>query len=203
MTQPAPRPREVEYDERTALVVVDVQNDFADPNGNLYVSGGEEVVLAANREIEHAKEAGALIVYTQDWHPESTPHFAKDGGTWPTHCVQGTWGAKLHPDLVVEGPVVQKGVDGGDGYSGFSVRDPKSGDETSTELERILREHTIERVVVVGLAKDVCVKETVLDAVRKDFETIVINDATRAVNLEVGDDEKAEAAMREAGARMC
>ena len=95
-----------EYDAETALVVVDMQNDFACPEGSLYVPGGDEVVPVVNREIERALEAGAFVVYTQDWHPESTPHFEKDGGIWPVHCVAGTWGAELHPDLRVEGPVV-------------------------------------------------------------------------------------------------
>jgi nicotinamidase/pyrazinamidase len=202
MVEPAPHPQGIDYDERTALVVVDVQNDFADPNGSLYVQGGEEVVLAANREIERAREAGAFIVYTQDWHPETTPHFEKDGGVWPTHCVQGTWGAELHNDLVVAGPVVRKGVDGSDGYSGFSVRDPESGEEAPTELERLLREHGTERVVVVGLAQDVCVKETVLDACRLGFDTAVVRDATAAVNLRPADEAEADQAMRGAGASL-
>jgi nicotinamidase/pyrazinamidase len=140
MIEPAPHPEGVDYDERSALVVVDVQNDFADPNGSLYVRGGEEVVLAANREIERAKEAGALVVYTQDWHPETTPHFEKDGGIWPVHCVRDTWGAELHPDLKIQGEIVRKGTGGEDGYSGFTVRDPSSGDEAPTALEGMLRE---------------------------------------------------------------
>ena len=74
---------------------------------------------------------GGLVVYTQDWHPERTPHFDTDGGTWPVHCVRDTWGAQFHPPLDVLGdaPVIRKGTDGGDGYSGFTVRDPESGDE--------------------------------------------------------------------------
>jgi nicotinamidase/pyrazinamidase len=75
------------YDATTALVVVDLQNDFADPDGSLYVRDAEVVIDVANAEIEAARAAGALIVYTQDWHPPDTPHFAKDGGTWPVHCV--------------------------------------------------------------------------------------------------------------------
>lgn len=188
------------YGETTALLVVDVQNDFAHPEGNLSVPGGEDVVRAVNREIERAKQAGALVVYTQDWHPETTPHFEKDGGTWPTHCVQGTWGAEFHADLVVDGPVVKKGVDGGDGYSGFSVRDPASGDESATELDRILRDHGVEHVIVTGLAQDVCVKETVLDARRLGYDTVVLKNATAAVNLQPGDEDKAYEAMIEAGA---
>ncbi|MGZ6140529.1 MAG: isochorismatase family protein, partial [Myxococcaceae bacterium] len=105
------------YDDRTVLVVVDVQNDFADPAGGLSVRGGEGILPAVNREVTAAQESGALVVYTQDWHPESTPHFAKDGGVWPVHCVAGTWGAELHPGLAVAAaaPRVRKGSNGEDG----------------------------------------------------------------------------------------
>ena len=85
------------YDERTALVVVDVQNDFADPSGSLYVREGEQVVPVVNAEIAQAVAAGALTVYTQDWHPPHTPHFKQDGGIWPVHCVEDTWGSAFHP----------------------------------------------------------------------------------------------------------
>src|SRR6266511_4309210 len=108
-------PLMAKYDPQTALIVVDIQNDFADPGGSLYVRGGEEVVPVVNREIELAAAAGATVVYTQDWHPESTPHFAKDGGIWPVHCVQGTWGAEFHPELHVEGEVGRKGSGGEEG----------------------------------------------------------------------------------------
>ena len=115
------------YDSTTALLVVDLQNDFADPAGGLYVKGGEEVVRPVGVEVGAAQNAGAAVVYTQDWHPATTPHFEKDGGVWPVHCVHDTWGAELHPDLLVQGPVVRKGTSGEDGYSAFSVRDPLSG----------------------------------------------------------------------------
>ena len=191
-----------DYDATTALLVVDVQNDFADPKGSLYVTGGEEVVSGVNRELERVRSSGATAVYTQDWHPESTPHFQKDGGIWPVHCVMETWGVKLHPDLRVEGEVVRKGSGGEDGYSGFTVRDPKSGAETPTELEGKLRSRGIEKVVIVGLATDYCVKETALDAAAKGFDTVVLSDAVRAVNLEPGDGERALDGMRAAGARV-
>ncbi len=189
----------MDYDSHTALVVVDVQNDFADPDGGLHVPGGHEVVPVVNHEIDRARRAGATVVYTQDWHPPSTPHFQTEGGHWPVHCVQGTWGAELHPDLDVVGHVIQKGSGGEDGYSGFSVRDPTSGDEQDTALESILRQASVERVVVVGLAADVCVKDTALDAARRGFDTTVLRDATRAVELEPGDGERAEEELRAAG----
>jgi nicotinamidase/pyrazinamidase len=194
--------RTARYDARTALIVVDVQNDFADPSGSLSVAGGNEVPAAANEEIRVALAAGAVVVYTQDWHPESTPHFRKDGGIWPVHCVGGTWGAELHPSLHVEGEIVRKGTDGRDGYSGFSVRDPVSGETEPTTLERILRERGVERIVVAGLATDYCVVETVLDATRLGFATSVLSDAIRAVELEPGDGERAIRRMREAGAKV-
>jgi nicotinamidase/pyrazinamidase len=192
----------VDYDRSTALVVVDVQNDFADPKGSLYVGEGERVVPLANREIERALAAAALVVYTQDWHPAQTPHFQAGGGAWPEHCVQYTWGAQLHPDLRVAGEVVRKGQGGEDGYSGFTVRDPVTGAEAATPLEELLRHRGIRRVVVVGLATDYCVKETALDAVRLGFDTVVLGGLVRAVDLQPGDGERALAAMRAAGARV-
>jgi len=190
------------YDERTALLVVDLQNDFADPAGSLFVPGGDAIVSQVNDEIVRARAAGALVVYTQDWHPPSTPHFAKDGGIWPVHCVQGTWGAELHPALRVEGEIVRKGEDGRDGYSGFSVRDPASGETSATALETLLRERGIERLVICGLATDYCVVETVADARRLGFPVEVIAAAIRAVDLEPGDGDRAIARMRDAGAEV-
>lgn len=193
----------VEYDNKTALIVVDMQNDFADPEGSLYVKGGEETVTFINGEIERAEAAGALIVYTRDWHPPDTPHFAKDGGIWPVHCVRDTWGSEFHPKLkVVDGPVVHKGVGGEDGYSAFTVRDPRSGHEQETQLESILREHGIERVVICGLATDYCVKSSALDARELGFEVTVPNDGVRAVDLEPGDGEHALEAIVAAGGRI-
>lgn len=190
------------YDPETALVVVDVQNDFADPQGTLYVRGGEEVVPVVNQEVERALEAGALVVYTQDWHPESTPHFQKDGGIWPVHCVRDTWGAALHPDLDVKGEVLRKGSGGEDGYSGFTVRDPRTGEESPTGLAELLRGRGITRVVVLGIATDYCVKETAVDAARLGFRTQVLTEGIRAVDLQPGDGDRAIAAMREAGAEV-
>jgi len=190
------------YDSTTALVVVDVQNDFADPAGSLAVAGAGEVLARANLEIGRALQAGALVVYTQDWHPSSTPHFAKDGGVWPVHCVADTWGAEFHPRLRVEGEVVRKGISGEDGYSGFTMRDPVSGEETPTPLEGMLRERGIRRVVVCGLATDYCVNATVLDARRLGFETVVLVDACAPVNLQPDDGAQALAAMHSAGAEL-
>jgi nicotinamidase/pyrazinamidase len=189
------------YDPRTALVVVDVQNDFADPDGGLAVNGGADIVPTINGEIAMARSAGALVVFTQDWHPPSTPHFAKDGGIWPVHCVADTWGAELYPslDADVAAPRIRKGANGEDGYSGFTMRDPVTGETTPTELEGLLHDRGIERIVVCGLATDYCVNATALDARRLGFPTFVLLDAVRAVNLEQGDGARALDAMQAAG----
>ncbi len=189
----------VEYAADVALVVVDMQVDFGSPDGSLYVSGGEETLPVIDVELAAAEAAGAPVFYTQDWHPPTTPHFAKDGGIWPVHCVQDTPGAQLLPDLRVIGPVVRKGSDGADGYSGFSVRDPVSGDTTATELGALLDEAGVRRVIVVGLAGDYCVKETALDGRRLGYQVSVPLGATRFVNLQPGDDDRAVEELRSAG----
>jgi nicotinamidase/pyrazinamidase len=192
----------IEYEEGTALLVVDVQNDFADSKGSLYVQGGEEVVPVINREIGRARAADVPIAYTMDWHPPETPHFAKYGGKWPEHCVRETWGAELHPDLEVAGEVVHKATGDEDGYSGFSVEHLPTGQRRDTGLERILRARGVHKVVIAGLTTDYCVKETALDAVEKGFETTVLTEAIRAVDLESGDGDRALAHIERAGVKL-
>jgi len=187
------------YGPNAALIVVDVQNDFADPAGSLFVQRAGEILPMVNSEARIASEAGAIVAYTQDWHPESTPHFQKDGGVWPVHCVRDTWGAELHPTLNVIGPIVQKGSNGEDGYSGFTMRDPATGETIPTALEALLREHAVENVVIVGLATDYCVSATALDAIKLGFRTEVLQDAIASVDLQVGDGERAKSAMLSAG----
>ena len=187
------------YDHRTALVVVDVQNDFADPAGSLSVPDGEAVVDIVNAEAAAAQAAGAVVVATQDWHPPDTPHFAKDGGTWPVHCVHDTWGAELHPRLRVAGERIRKGTGGEDGYSGFTVADPETGVTAPTGLADLLHDRNVEKVVVVGLATDYCVKATALDAVRLGFATTVLTDGVRPVEVEPGDGRRALDEMAAAG----
>jgi nicotinamidase/pyrazinamidase len=190
------------YDEHSALLVVDVQNDFADPNGTLYVEGGEQIVPLVNREIDRAAAAGAVVVYTQDWHPPSTPHFEVHGGRWPVHCVRATWGADLHPELQVVGERIRKATGPEDGYSGFSVEHLPSGERRGTGLDGLLRSRAVERIVIVGLATDYCVKETALDGLRLEYDTTVLRDAVRAVELQPGDGAHALAAVSDAGARL-
>lgn len=187
------------YDRTTALLLIDVQNDFADPGGALAVAGGDAIIPFLNRQVGAARRSGALVAYTQDWHPASTPHFARDGGIWPVHCVMDTWGAELHPNLLVDGPRVRKGSAGEDGYSGFSTRDPGTGRESPTELDGLLRGAGIERLVIAGLATDYCVKATALDAIRLGYPTRILADGIRPVDLAPGDGVRALAEMAAAG----
>lgn len=186
------------YSPSVALVVVDLQNDFADPSGSLSVAGGAEIVPLVNTEVGRAQDAGAGVYYTQDWHPASTPHFARDGGTWPVHCVQETWGAQLYPDLSVKGPIVRKGNHGEDGYSGFTMR-YDGGSPVPTELDQMIAHGGATRLVVCGLATDYCVKATALDGIRLGYETAVLLDAIRPVNLQPGDGTRAIDEMEAAG----
>ena len=192
------------YGPSSALIVVDVQNDFADPAGSLAVAGGAAIIPTINREIEAAREGGAIVVATQDWHPPVTPHFAKDGGIWPVHCVADTWGAELHPDLALPGdaPRVRKGVNGEDGYSGFTTRDPVTGETARTELDVLLKKTGVNRVTVVGLATDYCINATALDAIELGYRVNVLVDACAAVDLAPGDGDRALAGLDAAGVDM-
>ena len=178
---------------RRALIVVDVQNDFC-PGGALGVAGGDEVVAPLNRLIEEFLSRGDLVFKSRDWHPPVTPHFQAYGGTWPVHCVQHTPGAEFHPALSTDPRVrvVTKGEGLTDQYSAFD----------QTGLAETLRREGVEEVWVGGLATDYCVKNTVLDALREGFRVKAVSDAMRAVNLQPGDDQRALAEMRAAGAEI-
>lgn len=189
-----------DYTPQAALLVVDMQNDFADPEGSLHVSGGDAIVGVVNDHIRAARDGGATVVLTQDWHPAETPHFTKDGGTWPVHCVRGTWGAALHPDLDQEADlVVRKGTGGEDGYSAFTLIDPDTEERRPTGLAGYLRERGITATVVVGLAADVCVKATALDARELGLDCTVLWEATRPVEMEAGDGDRAAEQLADAG----
>jgi nicotinamidase/pyrazinamidase len=189
------------YRPGVALIVVDVQNDFADPKGSLSVAGGAEVIPTINEQINLARNNGALVVATQDWHPVHTPHFAKDGGIWPDHCVRDTWGAEFHPALETheDTRIVRKGTNGEDGYSAFTMRDATTGDTIPTGLADVLNAEGIDEVVVTGLATDYCVRATALDSARLGFHTYLLTDAVAGVNLKPGDGDAAIAEMEAAG----
>jgi nicotinamidase/pyrazinamidase len=190
-----------EMTSTTALIVVDMQNDFGHPDGSLFVEGGDTIVGAINAEIEAAAAAEGTVVLTQDWHPESTQHFIDDGGVWPRHCVAGTWGAELVNGLDPNhraSAVVRKGTNGEDGYSAFSMREPGGEVDIPTGLAGLLHERAIDRVVVAGLATDVCVAATALSAASAGFETVVLWDATRPVSPDADTAERVLADLADA-----
>lgn len=176
-----------------ALIVVDVQNDFC-PGGALAVPEGDKVVEPLNRLIKEFLDNGEMVVKSRDWHPAITKHFAAYGGVWPPHCVQETYGAEFHKELIDDPRivVVSKGLGDKDCYSAF--------DETN--LEEKLKAKGIEELVVGGLATDYCVKNTVLDGLKKGFKVKAVKDAMRAVDLNKSDGEKAIEEMKEAGAEI-
>jgi nicotinamidase/pyrazinamidase len=191
----------IDYGPGTALLVVDVQNDFADPKGSLHVAGAEAILPVVNEQVALARTGRALVVYTQDWHPRHTPHFARDGGTWPVHCVGETWGAELYPtlDCPAGSPLIRKGTQGEDGYSAFTMRDPDTGATVPTPLATLLHEAGVDTVVIVGLATDYCVRHTALDAVGLGLHATVLTDAVAAVNVTPDDGERALADLADAG----
>ena len=172
-----------------ALIIVDVQRDFC-PGGALPIPHGDEVVPVINAWVEAARKAGVPVFASRDWHPADHLSFKPQGGEWPDHCVQGTEGAAFHPDLKLpsEAEIITKGdrLDK-DQYSAFDA----------TGLADALRRLGVKRVFVAGLAQDVCVRATALDAVRDGFETHLVAGATRPVTAEGG--RAALAEMRGAG----
>ncbi|MBS5450854.1 MAG: bifunctional nicotinamidase/pyrazinamidase [Coriobacteriia bacterium] len=200
-----------------ALLIIDVQNDFC-PGGTLAVADGDAVVPVANELIAQFAAQGLPIVATQDWHPAGHVSFASahpghaigellelpGGGAqmlWPDHCVQDTPGAELHPDLDVTRitHVVHKGCDPArDSYSAFFDNDHVS----ATGLDAWLREHSVDELVVCGLACDYCVKYSVLDALALGYAVSLPRTGTRAVDATPGDGERTLQEMTAKGAHI-
>ena len=165
-----------------ALIVVDVQNDFC-PGGRLAVPRGDEVVQPLNFFIRMFSAAGGIIFYTYDWHPADHCSFIEQGGPWPTHCMQNTVGALLHPQLSVE-----VGVNAYHFYKG-ALRDKEEYSGFCGVMEMILK-RSAQRVFIGGLATEYCVKATALDAV-KMLPTCLLTSCIRAVDAQPGDGQKA------------
>jgi nicotinamidase/pyrazinamidase len=184
---------------RSALLVVDVQNDFC-PGGALVVPRGDEVVPALNRVVADAAAAGAPVYASRDWHPAVTTHFKEYGGPWPPHCVQGTPGAAFHPDLKLppSAIVITKGED--PQHPGYSAFDGRTADGRSLLDE--LRARGVNHLIVGGLATDYCVRQSVLDARRHGFDVTLLEDAVKGVEVTPGDSERAIEEMRAAGVRV-
>jgi len=178
-----------------ALILVDIQNDFC-PGGALAVSEGDQIVPAANRLMSKFR----LVISTEDWHPANHISFQERGGPWPPHCVQGTWGAELHPDLQT-GAIAhyfrKASSPDKDDYSEFAGKDDRG-----RTLNEVLRSHGVKELFVVGLATDYCVLETVLDGLKHGYEVCVVTDAVRAVNVRPDDGDAALQKMSDRGARL-
>jgi nicotinamidase/pyrazinamidase len=173
-----------------ALLIIDFQNDFTS-GGALAVPGGDEIAEPVKRLADQFDHVFA----TRDWHPPDHASFATEGGPWPVHCVQGTHGAELHPamrDVEVDA-IVDVGVERDDeGYSGFE----------KSKLADLLHEAGVDEVAVVGLATDYCVRASAIDACHEGFDTTVVTDAIRAVEVNPGDGERALEDMERAGAKL-
>lgn len=174
-----------------ALLIIDVQIDFC-PGGSLPIEDGDQVVPVLNEWIEAACVKEIPVYASRDWHPHKHPSFKENGGLWPVHCLQDSLGAGFHPDLnLPEGTVlISKGVR-------FDHDQNSAFDQTGLAVQ--LQKDGIRRLYVGGLAEDVCVLATVLDACHEGFETVLISDATRAITQDGG--RAARETMRASGAR--
>ncbi len=198
---------------RTALVVVDVQPDFM-PGGPLGVTGADELVAPVSALLRSARFAH--VVATQDWHPadhvsfasqhpgrqpfETVSLYGREQTLWPDHCIQGSAGAALHPGVDWDrvALILRKGGNRAvDSYSGFRHNWNAAGVRPPTGLAGALRELGVDSVVIVGIARDVCVKWTAEDAVAAGFSTTVIWDLTRPVDA--GTDDAVRAGLEAAG----
>ena len=185
--------------DHPALLIVDLQNDFC-PGGALPVADGDRIVPTANRLAAQTAVLGLPVYASRDWHPADSLHFAAHGGPWPAHCVAGTAGARLHPDLALPSGamIVTKGSTREEhGYSAFEGRVAGRG-----LLLDDLRARGVDHLVVCGLATDYCVRASVLDARAHGLGVTVVEDAIRAVDVAPGDGTRALAEMRQAGATL-
>ena len=181
----------------SALLIIDVQNDFC-PGGALPVPEGDRVVPVLNRYITLFHERKLPVIASRDWHPAITSHFRDYGGIWPVHCVQGSEGARFHPDLDLpaDAVVLSKGQDPSkDSYSAFQATT-----ESGVPFPELVKELGIGKLYVGGLATDYCVKASVLDGLRFGLSVLLLDDAVRGVDLNPGDSDKAIDEMTRAGA---
>lgn len=167
---------QLDYRKQDALLVVDMQNDFCE-GGALPVEGGKALVPGINSEIRAARDAGALVVASRDWHPIDHASFEHRGGAWPVHCVQDTSGAAFHPDLDYTDDTIRVSKATAFNVDAYSAFD-------GTGLGAYLMERGIRRIIVCGLAMDVCVQATASDARREGFEVVLLSGLTEPVDAE-------------------
>lgn len=200
---------------KTALLLVDLQNDFC-TGGALAVNESELVIDIANKAIEICQQKQIDIIASQDWHPANHLSFAINSGTqigdigelngvtqvwWPTHCVQGEYGAQFHPALNQQAisEFFTKGENPQvDSYSAFFDNDRVS----QTRLHTWLQAQQISHLIIMGIATDYCVKFTVLDALKLGYHVDVLTEGCRGVNLAPDDSRKALQEMEEHGAKL-
>lgn len=180
-----------------ALLIIDVQNDFC-PGGALAVPDGDAVVPVLNEYIRRFRERGLPVYASRDWHPPETSHFEAWGGPWPPHCVQGTAGAELHPDLELPESATLVSAGTGPEDDGYSAFEGESDDGTA--LPTMLRQEGVTRLFVGGLATDYCVRASVLDAAQRQLQPVLLLDAVRGIDVEPGDVSRAFNEMLAAGA---
>ena len=176
----------------SAIIAVDIQNDFC-PGGALPVPDGDAVVYSMNLYITKFSKMGLPVYFTRDWHPQNHISFKTNGGIWPEHCVQETYGAELHKKLLIpsRAVIISKGISpDNEGYSGFE----------ETDLDKRLKAKNIRQLFIGGLATDYCVKSTVLDALHAGFDVVFLSDASKGVDVNTGDSEQAIDEMLREGA---
>ncbi|REF28094.1 nicotinamidase/pyrazinamidase [Xenorhabdus cabanillasii] len=200
---------------KTALLLIDLQNDFC-TGGTLAVKESEEVIEIANKAIELCQQHNISVIATQDWHPSNHMSFAINSGQpvgelgelngipqiwWPVHCVQGQSGADFHPALNQSAiqEIFRKGENSQiDSYSAFFDNDRKN----ATRLHSWLSEQHINRLLILGIATDYCVKFTVLDALEHGYETYLVVEGCRGVNIQADDSQQAIEEMAAKGAKL-
>ncbi len=191
----------VPLEKDSALIVVDVQNDFCS-GGALGIPEGESVIPELNRWIRAFRDAGLPIAYSRDWHPSDHCSFIAQGGPWPPHCIRGTQGAEFREGLVVEGTLFCKAFGAGaDAYSAFQARKQgvPDGPLEEVSLPAWLKTKGVRHLYIGGLATDYCVKHTALDALRDQFRVTIIGEGVRGVDVKPGDSERAIQEMKQAG----
>ncbi|MDR2468458.1 MAG: bifunctional nicotinamidase/pyrazinamidase, partial [Spirochaetaceae bacterium] len=174
--------------KHSAFLIIDVQNDFCS-GGALAVHDAEAIISPLNKFSHQFTDNGSPVIATQDWHPAQHCSFTVQGGTWPEHCLQGSWGAELHHDLDLRpiSCIMRKGINRiMDSYSAFYENDRT----TATGLAGMLKARSITTVYLGGLATDYCVLYSALDAATLGFSVFVFEQAIRAVNYPHGSREK-------------
>lgn len=190
------------FPPHSALIVVDVQNDFC-PGGSLAVPDGDQIIPVVQHYVDSFTAQGLPVIFTRDFHPANHVSFAQQGGPWPPHCVQETVGVDYHPGIKIPPGAyhIIKGFQSDvDAYSGFEGRLRDSTD--SLTLDNLLHSVNVHEIYLVGLATDYCVHATAFDALRLGYRVIVVEDGVRGVNVNSGDSLRALQDLRQHGAQL-